>query len=206
VSFLVSGFRKETRTPFVSVIYFCFLPEDRPLYDRTEGVSESTLRLPAALAENPKKVFKELKKAVTKILSLYPDGGFEVRERRKKRRDLFFIFFFCFSLSQTVVTANAITRGVKDKSWSIYFGQDTAAGGEQSVKFSDMVMINNISDISSLPLSFGVEDFSKIFFKVYKDTLVTIEGLANVIFLFRKLLNSYQRDKKTEGRTHVMLY
>jgi hypothetical protein len=65
---------------------------------------------------------------------------------------------------------------------------------------------HSMDDVGQLPVLFSQEDFGRIFHKTFANTKATVHSLVSLVYIVRKLLNSYEADKVTEGRTHVMLY
>jgi hypothetical protein len=70
-----------------------------------------------------------------------------------------------------------------------------------------LLSVWNMSDVQSLPTSFGLADFESTFNKIFVDTRVTVHSLASLVYIIRKPMDVFSSGtSSTEGRSHVVLY
>lgn len=107
-----------------------------------------------------------------------------------------------------VLSANAVLRGRSNNkpSWSVYFGYDYVTNGERSVQMGEVHLIHAPSQAADLPNQFKLKTFSKTFHRIFSDTTVSVDGLVNLVYIFRKTLKNFIGESTTEGRVHKMLY
>jgi hypothetical protein len=102
------------------------------------------------------------------------------------------------------VSANAILQSRQEQeSYSIYYGHDYVYDGERSMQMSALHQVWNMSDVASLPTSFTLGDFEKIFNKIFTNTKVTVHSLVSLVYIIRKPIST---GGETQGRSHVVLY
>jgi hypothetical protein len=155
---------------------------ERPVAGRGSGLSEATLRLKFSLTEA--EVRRELARAFAKLFDLYTNATFEV-----------------------TVSANAILRGPPERpTFSLYFGADYASDGQRSVRMGPIYTVGDLGEVSNLPATLAQADFERVFDRTFESTGVTVFGLASLIYIIRKSLSDFDRDRKTEGRSHLLLY
>jgi hypothetical protein len=159
---------------------------ERPISNRTGGLAEASLRLKFGLPEQT--VRKYLTEAFAVLLDLYGNSRFEV-----------------------VTTANAVLEGPsaeggKKTSYSMYYGQDFSADGERRNAFSSLSYVWSMGDIANLQTDYALVDFEQVFNKTFASTKVKVHSLCNLIYVIRKPLANYERDKKTHGRQQRLLF
>jgi hypothetical protein len=136
-------------------------------------------------------VRKYLAEAFAVLLDLYGNSRFEV-----------------------VTTANAVlegpsadsARGAKRSNYSMYYGQDFSADGERRNAFSSLSYVWSMGDIANLQTDYALVDFEQVFNKTFASTKVRVHSLSNLIYVIRKPLVNYERDKKTHGRQQQLLF
>lgn len=149
---------------------------------RRTGLVEATLRLKYGKSET--EVSRELERAFRRLWTMYGSGPFEV-----------------------TITCNAILQGPpSDPTYSLFFGHDYVGSGDKSAVVSGIYRVEGNHSIASLPLGFGVEEYARLFDRTFHRTGVKVVGLANLIYIARKGLGDYVKDKRTPGRKHVTLY
>ena len=106
-----------------------------------------------------------------------------------------------------MLTANAILKGPEARpTWSIFFGYDYCTDGEKSIKMGDLYFVSTVGDVEQLPTTFSIADYERVFNRTYSDTSVTVAGLVNLVFIFRRALTDFENERATEGRVHRTLY
>jgi hypothetical protein len=167
------------------------------------GLAEATLRIRHISREGG--IEEELQKAFVKLFDFYGTGRFDVSEKmvylgrwKKNTR----------TRPQVTVTGNAILEGRGERpTYSIFYGQDYTSDGRRSVVMSHVHQVFDLSDVRLLPTDFTVDDFEGAFNRIFAEgSNVSVHSLVSVVFLIRRTLNNFARDKRTEGRSHVMLY
>jgi hypothetical protein len=105
-------------------------------------------------------------------------------------------------------TGNAILEGKGERpSFSVFYGQDYTSDGRRSVIMSDVHQVFDLSDVGGLPTDFDVDSFEGAFNRIFAEgSQVSVHSLVSVVFLIRRTLENYERDRTTAGRSHVMLY
>jgi hypothetical protein len=156
-------------------------------------VAEATLRLKFGM--DPATVREHLTRAFVKLFDLYGQTRFEV-----------------------VVTANAIlegpapgresadTRGRRASTYSLYYGQDFSADGERREASSELSYVSYLSDVEKLKADYAAVDFTSAFNKTFSSTAVHVHSLASLVYIVRKPLGDFSRDKKTQGRQQQQLF
>jgi hypothetical protein len=66
-------------------------------------------------------------------------------------------------------------------------------------------VVKTLGDVSKIPTAYTEDQFADVFFASFLNSDVTIYELVNVVFLARRLMQNYDRDR-TVGRTLVTLY
>jgi hypothetical protein len=110
--------------------------------------------------------------------------------------------------TQVTVTGNAILQGGGERpTFSIFYGQDYTSDGRRSIMMGDIYQVFELRDVSDLPTEFTVDSFEQAFNRIFSGgSDVRVLSLISVVYIIRRTLNSYERDKVTGGRSHVMLY
>jgi hypothetical protein len=156
-------------------------------------VAEATLRLKFGM--DAASVRAHLTRAFVKLFDLYGQTRFEV-----------------------VVTANAILegpapgrdaagrRGRGASTYSLFYGQDFSADGERRETSSQLSYVWSLSDVEGLKADYAAVDFSTVFNKTFSSTAVHVHSLASLVFIIRKPLGDFVRDKKTQGRQQQQLF
>jgi hypothetical protein len=170
-------------------------------------LAEATLRL--SFDSEPEAIKRELGKAFLELFKLYESGSFEVRdiEREKNVPRAVTQPRSRNPPQQTTVTANCILAGSGSKtSLSLYWGQDYSSEGKKSLMMGPVYTVDSMDDVADLPVLFSAADFDRIFHQTFANTKATVRGIVSLVYIVRKMLDSYEKDRVTEGRTHVMLY
>ena len=105
-----------------------------------------------------------------------------------------------------VLTANAVLVGGTEvnPSYSLYFGQDFSDARERSITEGGLVRVEDEEDLDKVPTDFGLEEFSRHFERVFRDTSVRVHSLVNLVYLIRKPVGGDQIS--TGSRIHNILY
>lgn len=93
-----------------------------------------------------------------------------------------------------------------EPTYSLYYGHDYMGCGEKSAVVSGIYKVHSMDDVENLPKGFGIDEYAALFDKTFYRTGVKVVGIVNLIYIVRKVLGNYEREKKTEGRRHVILY
>jgi hypothetical protein len=91
-------------------------------------------------------------------------------------------------------------------SLSLYFGQDYSSEGKKSMMMGPVYTVDSMDDVGGLPVLFSAGDFDRIFHQTFADTKASVRSIVSLVYIVRRMLDSYEKDRVTEGRTHVMLY
>ena len=148
------------------------------------GLSEAQVRLPASFG--PEQVRDALKKAFVKLFNLYSNVTFEV-----------------------TVSANVLVQGTESDgspSYSVFAGTDHGAWGEESRFSSPVYIVRSLSDIRKIQTSFSLNDFEALFRRAFTQSNVTLFQQINLVYMIRRVLKDYSRDKATKGKTHQRLF
>ena len=70
---------------------------------------------------------------------------------------------------------------------------------------SHYTVIKTLGDVSKIPTAYTEEHFSSAFYSSFENSDVSIHELVSVVFLGRRLIQNYDRDR-TVGRRLVTLY
>lgn len=117
----------------------------------------------------------------------------------------------CASGLQVVVTGNFILarRNEEDHrdTFSIWYGQDYSLDGARNLQAGRVHQVASLSDVGGLPTNFSLETFERRLTQILDGKSgVRVYDLASIVFIIRKVLPRYDRDRTTEGRSHVTLY
>lgn len=103
------------------------------------------------------------------------------------------------------LTANAVLKG-KEDSFSVFHGSDYTAEGRKSATMSDIHYVWSMSDVGDIPVRLDRDDFENIFNRIFSTSDVSVHSLASLVYIIRKPLENYQADKKSKGRSHILLF
>ena len=115
--------------------------------------------------------------------------------------------FYC------TVTANATLYSERDSTWSIWWGQQfgDSSGRKQAIQLGQEIddegnvmvegtifKLSSISDANKIPTSFPLSEFSQLFNLIHRDTSVVVHSLISTIFIFSKIIQRFDRDRKPQ--------
>jgi hypothetical protein len=157
---------------------------ERPIGHRSKGLLEVTLRVRET--ESEEAFAEHLRQAFVKLYDVFGAGYFEVS-----------------------VTANVILQGsklvglVRQPRYYVFYGQDF---GEDDYNFSTDQLVRNLGEVRLLPTRFSAENFSRVFKANHESTDVSVHSIISIVFLLRRDLDNYERDKVSAGRCLLTLY
>jgi len=151
---------------------------------RSRGLLEITLRVRETESEEAFGV--HLRDAFVRLYDIFGAGYFEVS-----------------------VTANVILRGsrtvgdVVEPRYYVFYGQDF---GEGDYNFSRDVVVRDLGQVRELPTRFTAENFNNVFKANHESTDVSVHSIISIVYLMRRTLDNYERDKVSTGRVLRTLY
>lgn len=90
--------------------------------------------------------------------------------------------------------------------FSVWYGQDYSLDGSRKLQVGRVHQVGSLSDVGDLPTDFNLGTFEERMTMILGESKTRIYDLASIVFIIRKVLARYDRDKATEGKTHVTLY
>jgi len=157
---------------------------ERPIGHRSKGLLEVTLRVRET--ESEEAFAEHLRQAFVTMYDVFGAGYFEVS-----------------------ITANVILQGtklvglVRQPRYYVFYGQDF---GEGDYNFSTDQLVRNLGEVRLLPTRFSAENFSRVFKANHESTDVSVHSIISIVFLLRRDLDNYERDKVSQGRCLLTLY
>lgn len=109
-----------------------------------------------------------------------------------------------------VVTGNFILARRDEEhdedSFSVWYGQDYSLDGARNLQVGRLHTVGSLADVADLPTQFELSTFEEALAHILGDTKTRVFDLISIVFIIRKVLSNYERDKVTTGRTHLTLY
>lgn len=90
------------------------------------------------------------------------------------------------------VTANCIIMGNTDKRYSLFYGQSFS---RLQYGMGEPQVLRTPGDYSYIQTDFSVDDFADVFFSNHENSDVSILSLTNLVFIFTRYLDNFERDK-----------
>ena len=67
-------------------------------------------------------------------------------------------------------------------------------------------VVRNLGDVGNVRIDYDVTDFERAFFSIFDNTQVIVLGIISIVFIIRRYLESFERDRSTSGRQLILLY
>jgi len=157
---------------------------ETPLVNRAVGLACASVRI-----RSTEKDFRpHLKKAFVRLFQIFGSGSGKEWE--------------------VTATANAVIVGHSRPTFSFFYGMDfgrrdfTLASSETETNFT---VVSSLGDVAKIPTDYSEEHFADAFFNYFANSDVSIHSLPNIVFLARRLIHNFDRDK-TVGRRLVTVY
>jgi hypothetical protein len=150
---------------------------------RNAGLAEATLRLPF---DHPD-IMGELVRAFKELVETYGRGSFDV-----------------------VVTANVVLKGLGEKTYRVFFGQDyskASSSGHQADYAMNAEIVRDMSDVSNLRTDYDQRDFENVFFNYFENSNVYVHSMINLVYIMRRHLADFKSQRTIpKGKVYQTLY
>jgi hypothetical protein len=120
------------------------------------------------------------------------------------------------------ITANVILQGGKDKTFSIFYGQDfsklseddtyaaaaaAATRTRRDFSIAAAVKVSDLSDVSKIRTDFTRADFSSVFFTYFENSDVRVHGISNIVYIMTQDLDNVSaRGKLSKKNVFMVIY
>lgn len=134
------------------------------------------------------------------------EGEDEAAVREHLREALVSLFeTFGPGLFEVTLTANVVLKGNYDgaDSYSIFYGQDYA---DRDLNAAPKVEVRDLAQAALLPTSFSAAQFDSIFGATFENTTVSVDSVIAQVYIFRRSLDNFERQRFSYGNTLQRLY
>jgi hypothetical protein len=130
--------------------------------------------------ESPEAFSNHLRQAFIRLYDIFGAGYFEVS-----------------------VTANVVLEGTRNGQFAVFYGQDF---GDGDYSFAPDTVVRNLGQVGNLPINFTAQDFGRVFAANHEATDVSVHSIISIVYLIRRHLDNYERDRTGLGQTLQRLY
>ena len=96
--------------------------------------------------------------------------------------------------------------GTNKETYSVYFGLDYGSDEGRVVRWGDIYLVSNISDVNKVPFDFPLESFNATFSRIFRNTRVSVKKLVSLVYIFRSPMPNFSEVAVGGGRTYRTLY